>query len=161
MLDHLSSRRKDEIQLPINPPMSKAQSLMVPVSAGDLLDKITILRLKASKIKRHEALVNVQNELKALENVQHQAQELLQGHQQEELTAKLQQINKRLWEVEDLLRLRETENRFDDEFIQLARSVYHLNDQRAVIKRKINEACGSKLIEEKSYGEKRRPDNPK
>ena len=77
------------------------------------------------------------------------------------LTDALQAINTQLWDVEDALRLLEAEQRFDQEFIRLARSVYQLNDQRAALKRQINNACGSTLVEEKSYGEQKAQKNEK
>ena len=130
-------------------------TLLVPVAAGELIDKITILRLKAERLQRPEALANVSRELQALEAVLNEASPALGVHAVLSLTDALQAINTQLWDVEDALRLLEAEQRFDQKFIRLARSVYQLNDQRAALKRQINEACGSSLLEEKSYGEQK------
>lgn len=138
-----------------NSPMDDLNTLLVPVAAGELLDKITILRLKASRLQRPEARSNVGRELQALEEVLQQAGSRLQSSAITHLINELQQCNTRLWDVEDALRLLEAEQRFDQNFITLARSVYQLNDERAALKRRINLACGSDLVEEKSYGEQR------
>ncbi len=135
--------------------MSNAHTLLVPVAMGELIDKITILRLKASRLKKPEALDNVRRELKTLEELlaQADAARALINDQLSALTNELQMINTKLWDVEDGLRLLEAEQQFDKKFIQLARSVYQLNDHRSAIKRQINICCGSELMEEKSYGE--------
>ena len=120
----------------------------VPVSWGELLDKITILQIKESKINNPQALANVKNELKLLtaaaSNVSGQVMPL---------TEQLSIVNRNLWEVEDQLRSLEALESFGETFVQLARSVYKLNDQRAAIKKQINTQLGSKLVEEKSYNE--------
>ena len=134
-----------------------SHTLLVPVAAGELIDKITILRLKAHRLQRPEALANVRRELQALEAVLNDGGPALGVEAVATLTDALQAINTQLWDVEDQLRILEAEQRFDGEFIALARSVYQLNDQRAALKRQINEACGSSLIEEKSYGEQQPP----
>ena len=125
---------------------------MVPVAVGELIDKITILRLKCTHLRSPEAVTNVHRELKALEAVHAAQGAALQSLEIQHLTEELQTINHRLWDVEDSLRILESKQCFDHEFILLARSVYQLNDQRAAIKRRINETCGSDFIEEKSYG---------
>ena len=132
-----------------------SRTLLVPVAAGELIDKITILRLKTERLQQPEALTNVRRELQALEAVLKEADPALGIDAVLSLTERLQAINTQLWEVEDALRLLEAEQRFDQEFIRLARSVYQLNDQRASLKRQINESCGSSLMEEKSYGEQK------
>lgn len=134
------------------------QVVLAPIAVGELIDKITILRLKQARLKSPEALENVRKELGALDHTlkQLQASDLFGALSEPEmghLTEELQAINTRLWDVEDALRCHEAEQRFDRDFIELARSVYQLNDQRAAIKRAINRCCGSPLIEEKSYGE--------
>ena len=134
----------------------KSHTLLVPVAAGELIDKITILRLKAERLQRPEALANVGRELQALEAVLAQHGTALKSNAVLALPEALQPINTQLWDVEDQLRILEAEQRFDGEFIALARSVYQLNDQRAALKRQINEACGSSLMEEKSYGEQQK-----
>ena len=136
-----------------------SHTLLVPVAAGELIDKITILRLKAERLQRPEALANVSRELQALETVLNKAGPALGVDAVLSLTDALQAINTQLWDVEDALRLLEAKQRFDEEFVALARSVYQLNDQRAALKRQINNACGSTLMEEKSYGEQKAQKN--
>ena len=131
-----------------------SHTLLIPVAAGELIDKITILRIKADRLLRPQALENVRRELRALEAVLNEAGPALCVDDVISLTDSLQAINIQLWDVEDALRLLEADQNFDQEFIALARSVYQLNDQRAGLKRQINEACGSSLLEEKSYGER-------
>ena len=115
----------------------------------EVIDKITILRLKEKRLKRQKALANVRRELQALEAMLNEVGPALRIDGMIVLTDALQAINTQLWDVEDSLRLLEAEQRFDQEFIRLARSVYQLNDQRAALKRQINEACGSSLSEKK------------
>ena len=133
-------------------------TLRVPVAVGELIDKITILRIKRKRLRRPKALANVNRELQALEQVLAEAAPPLRSRAVLSLTAELQTINTQLWDVEDSLRVLEADQKFDGEFIALARSVYQLNDQRAAMKRQINEACGSTLVEEKSYGEQKLKD---
>ena len=120
--------------------------VQIPVSVGELVDKITILQIKANRFSG-EALSNVQRELTLLEGV-------LAGCGVElptELVDALSEINQQLWTIEDDIREQEANGCFDDRFIALARSVYRCNDQRAALKREINTATGSQLIEEKGY----------
>lgn len=117
---------------------------LVPVSWGELLDKITILRIKQERI----GSPNVQRELNLLLEVA-QLDSLLATIGS--LLHELQEVNIRLWEVEDSIREKEAQGQFDDSFIELARSVYRLNDVRAHIKKSINLLLDSELIEEKSY----------
>ena len=132
--------------------MHQSTNLLIPISSGELVDKITILKLKLEHLEIEAALTNVRRELLALEAVLDKAP-WQKNTEIAELTSKLLLVNSQLWEVEDQLRLHENEKRFDAEFIALARSVYKLNDQRALLKRTINEHSGSMLKEEKSYGE--------
>ncbi len=118
----------------------------VPVSWGELVDKITILQIKAERIASKEARANVAHELASLRRVAGDA--ILQVGP---LIEQLQAVNEELWEIEDKIREREAEGDFGQRFVQLARSVYKKNDLRAAIKRRINEALGSELVEEKSY----------
>ena len=108
-----------------------SHTLLVPVAPGELIDKITILRLKDQRLQRPEAIANVRRELQALEAVLKDAGPSLSVDSLLPLTEALLAINSQLWDVEDALRLLETDKRFDQEFISLARSVYQLNDQRA------------------------------
>ena len=127
-------------------PMSEIQ---VPVSFGELLDKIAILQIKSERLSDDAKLVNVRNELSALELtwMAHPAA----GHNIVELRAQLKAVNERLWVIEDDIRIKEKAQEFDAEFIKLARSVYFENDDRARIKKDINLALGSSYVEEKSY----------
>jgi ppGpp synthetase/RelA/SpoT-type nucleotidyltranferase len=126
-------------------------SPQVPISWGELFDKITILQIKLENLTSKNALENVEQELKKLQSILTQngpkTMETIQ------LEGELRQINQQLWGIEDKIRDKERTNSFDDEFIQLARSVYITNDERSRIKRKINELLGSELVEEKSYAE--------
>jgi tetratricopeptide (TPR) repeat protein len=120
-----------------------------PVSVGELIDKLTILAIKKERIKDETRLANVQTEWAALEEVR--ARSVPEAPLLRELTAELKTINEALWEIEDEIRDCERAKDFGQRFIDLARSVYHQNDRRAAVKRRINEALGSRLVEEKSY----------
>ena len=124
-------------------------SIMAPISAGELVDKITILRVKAERIGDPAKEANVRKELAMLEAIA--AQALPASAEIERLTDELAQVNAALWDIEDGKRDCERRQDFGDRFIQLARSVYVENDRRAAIKRAINEAAGSDIVEEKSY----------
>jgi hypothetical protein len=122
--------------------------ILIPVSAGELVDKLTILRVKAARIDPSKR-VNVEKERVLLEAVA--ARELAAVPGLEALTAELEAVNAALWDVEEGKRDCERRQDFGPAFIALARRVYHENDRRAAIKRRINDAAGSDLIEEKSY----------
>ena len=121
----------------------------VPISWGELFDKITILQIKSEKILLPDSLKNVDKELKKLRFIFDEA--FAENLLALEFMEKLRQINFELWNIEDQIREKERKKVFDNEFIQLARSVYIKNDQRSVIKGKINKAFGSELVEQKSY----------
>jgi Family of unknown function (DUF6165) len=123
--------------------------ILVPVSFGELLDKIAILQIKSERMSDAAKLINVRHELSALETVwmAHPAA----GHDIARLRADLKAVNERLWVIEDDIRIKEKAQAFDDAFVQLARSVYFENDERARIKKNINLALGSSYVEEKSY----------
>lgn len=123
--------------------------LLVPISVGELLDKITILEIKFSEISDHEKRANVERELRVLQAVRQQA--IVDSPELDELYFKLQQVNRHLWEIEDDIRAKERAKIYDSSFIELARSVYINNDLRAQLKRRINDVTGSELVEEKSY----------
>lgn len=125
-------------------------SVFAEISAGDLVDKITILLIKKERINNPTKLKNVETELQALQET---FSNLQQSPELIELMQQLKGVNVKMWELEDEIRLKELESKFDAEFIELARSVYLTNDERCRIKRVINELCGSRLIEEKSYTE--------
>ena len=123
--------------------------IKVPVSPGELLDKITILRIKSARITDPKKLANVRRELEALEETWRSSPYAavdIEG----ELSALLQ-VNERLWTIEDDIRDKERAKTFDADFIRLARAVYIENDERAAIKRRVNLKLGSTLVEEKSY----------
>jgi hypothetical protein len=123
--------------------------LMVPISVGELLDKISILEIKAEAIDDPAKRDNVMRELAALDAVR--LREVASAPELEALYAELQAVNRALWRTEDDIRAVERAGQFDDRFIELARSVYRNNDRRAVLKRRINELTGSDIVEEKSY----------
>lgn len=131
--------------------MQDQQQWLIPVAAGELIDKITILEIKLVNLRSKEARANVALELNALQQIL-QTSKATHPDLKKHITD-LVAINKQLWDVEDQLRLLEKDNNFSDQFIELARSVYKLNDQRSSIKRSINICLRSKLVEEKSYGE--------
>ena len=142
--------------------MRQAQQLLVPVSTGELVDKITILEIKKSKIKQPEALKNVSTELELLQDILSSFSQSLskaENDKNNEIKRDLEKINLQLWNVEDALRSHESKQYFGPEFIKLARSVYILNDQRAQLKRSINILCNSSLIEEKAIPETRHSRN--
>jgi hypothetical protein len=129
--------------------------ILVPVSFGELLDKIAILQIKSERMSDPAKLANVRKELGALEStwMAHPAA----GGDIVRLRAELKAVNERLWEIEDDIRNEERAQRFGDEFIRLARAVYFENDERARIKRDINVALGSAYVEEKSYQDYKSP----
>ena len=125
------------------------QPLMVQITPGELLDKITILEIKQARFRDHAKLANVQAERAALLEARQRA--LVESAALSAWIADLKAVNERLWDVEDALRCCERDSDFGSRFIALARSVYQLNDDRAQLKRRINEYCGSPWMEEKEY----------
>jgi hypothetical protein len=123
--------------------------ILAPVSAGELIDKITILRVKAMRIGDPVKEANVQAELTLLEETA--ARELPRSPQLEALIAELTEINAALWDIEDGKRDCERRQDFGPAFVALARRVYIDNDRRAAVKRQINTLVGSDIVEEKSY----------
>ena len=129
------------------------QDILTPISPGELIDKLTILEIKAERIQDAAKLANVRHELKLLEETWRKS-----GHDQRVIQTQwdeLRRINAELWDIEDLIREEERAQRFEAEFIRLARAVYVTNDERARVKREINTQLGSKIVEEKSYSEYR------
>jgi hypothetical protein len=123
--------------------------IKVPISPGELLDKITILRIKSKRMHDPQKLANVRLELDALESTW-----VGSAYAAVDIAAEidaLMAVNERLWVVEDHIRDKERLKAFDAEFIRLARAVYVENDERAAIKRRINLLLGSSIVEEKSY----------
>lgn len=123
--------------------------ISVPVSFGELIDKITILEIKSERMDDAEKVANVRHELALLEKTWSDVAE--KSADISNARSRLRAVNESLWEIEDEIRVKESRQTFDDEFVELARAVYVTNDQRANIKKEINLALGSELIEEKSY----------
>ena len=129
--------------------------LLTPISPGELIDKLTILEIKAERIQDPAKLANVRHELQLLQDTWRKSAHdtmAIQSHWDE-----LRRINAELWDIEDRIRDEERAQRFEAEFIRLARAVYITNDERARVKREINTKLGSKIVEEKSYAEYRKP----
>jgi len=118
-----------------------------PVSIGELVDKITILRIKSRRIKDKQKLININNELNQLITIFSKLEipDILFEF------VELEDINRKLWDIEDDIREKERSKQFDEGFIELARSVYITNDRRSEVKKQINLKVGSDLVEEKSY----------
>ncbi len=124
-------------------------SLSVEVSPGELIDKITILEIKLDRIDDAEKRTNIKVEWESLTAARDSA--IPSSDDLQRLSRDLKEVNERLWEIEDDIRQCERKKDFGDTFIKLARSVYINNDDRARLKRQINELLGSRLVEEKSY----------
>jgi hypothetical protein len=125
------------------------KDILVPIAPGELLDKITILRIKQVRILDAAKLANVKLELALLEQTWRDCGGAARDVALDERA--LQNVNERLWDIEDRIRDKEAKQSFDRDFIELARAVYLANDERAAIKKRINLQLGSRLIEEKSY----------
>ena len=126
-----------------------SNEIRVPISPGELIDKITILEIKSERMTDAKKVANVRTELEMLLNTwqsSHFATEDIGAE-----WGSLKKINTKLWVVEDDIRDKERAKQFDARFIELARAVYVINDERAAVKRKINDKLGSKIVEEKSY----------
>jgi hypothetical protein len=122
--------------------------ISIPISHGELIDKITILEIKAAELRDPAKLANVRRELDLLNGIW-SAQPGVDSVADERTG--LKRVNEALWRIEDDIRVKERAQAFDEEFIALARSVYVRNDERAALKRAINAKLGSDLVEEKSY----------
>ncbi len=126
------------------------KDILVPISPGELLDKITILRIKAARMSDPGKVANVKHELTLLEKTwQDSGAAAAAGIGVEE--ANLLRVNEKLWVIEDDIRDEERAGRFTQKFIELARAVYVTNDERAAVKKRINTLLGSTIVEEKSY----------
>ena len=125
--------------------------IKVPISPGELLDKITILRIKSARMSDPKKVANVRMELQSLEETWRSSDFATAGIEAD--VNALLEVNGRLWVIEDDIRDKERTQAFDAEFIRLARAVYVENDERAAIKRRINLKLGSSIVEEKSYAE--------
>lgn len=129
--------------------MSAPHDILVPISVGELLDKITILEIKSERIKNSGQIENIARELGALRAVR--LGDDIDRTMLAQLGAELKRVNATLWDVEDAIRECDARGDFGEKFIELARAVYRLNDERARLKKAINLASGSRLVEEKSY----------
>ena len=129
--------------------------IQTPVSYGELIDKITILEIKSRRMSDVGKLANVRNELELLNAIwsDNCVAQIDIAHERAQLLA----VNEALWDIEDAIRMKERAQAFDRQFIELARSVYFRNDERAAFKREINRKLGSDLVEEKSYQDYRAP----
>ena len=125
--------------------------IRVPISPGELIDKITILEIKSERMSNPDKVSNVRRELQMLLDIWQGS-----GHADADIgqeRAALKSINEQLWVIEDEIREEERNQRFEAQFIRLARAVYVTNDERAAVKRQINEKLGSAIMEEKSYAQ--------
>ncbi len=125
------------------------KNIRVPVSPGEVLDKITILEIKSERMSDPEKVANVKIELALLQETW--ADSVSEDSVIVDLHAQLKEINEALWEIEDDIRDKERAKEFDERFIELARSVYYTNDRRSKIKRDLNLHLRSEIVEEKSY----------
>ena len=128
---------------------SKMDKILAEISAGELIDKITILEIKKEKISNKEKLIEVDKELVSLNETLKKS--INDKNKILSFKNDLKNINLKLWDIEDGKRSAEKNNKFDEKFIQLARNVYKFNDERAKIKLAINNALGSNIKEVKSY----------
>ena len=125
------------------------ENILVPMSPGEVLDKITILEIKSERIQDEEKLVNVRRELAMLKETW--AQSVNEDKTIRQLHVQLKEINEALWDIEDAIRDEERSKNFTERFIELARNVYFTNDRRSRVKKELNLHLGSEIIEEKSY----------
>jgi len=125
------------------------KQILIPISPGELLDKITILEIKSERIASVEKKANVSKELAMLNDVWTGA--VTENTDIKSMRSEMKSINETLWDIEDDIRDEERDKRFEARFIELARSVYVTNDQRADIKKRINLYLKSDIVEEKSY----------
>jgi len=125
------------------------RDILVPLSPGELLDKITILRIKSARMSDATKLANVRLELQLLEQTWRDCGAAIPEVAADE--AELQRVNEALWDIEDKIRDKELAGEFDAGFIELARAVYVTNDERAAVKKRVNLTLGSRIVEEKSY----------
>ena len=128
---------------------TKLDKILAEISAGELIDKITILEIKKNKISNENKLKEIDKELNSLNHTMNKS--ILEKSKILTFKDQLREINQKLWDIEDSKRMAEKNNDFGKEFIELARNVYKLNDERARIKLKINEILGSNIKEVKSH----------
>ena len=131
--------------------MTDINRVVAEISVGDLVDKITILQIKSERISDATKLANISYELGVLESILER--ELGGVAELPQLQQALKAVNERLWVLEDDIRECERLGDFDDKFVTCARDIYRTNDERAALKKQLNEAAGSSIVEEKSYGQ--------
>jgi hypothetical protein len=137
--------------------MSQTLTISVAIAPGELIDKITILEIKRERITDSAKLGNIATELRVLNEAR--TAHIDSSAELVDLTSELRAANEALWKIEDDIRDCERRGDFGSSFVELARSVYHTNDRRCAVKRRINELMGSGLIEEKSYTPYSKPDS--
>jgi len=139
------------LSLLITGSITLSQKVTAEISYGELIDKITILTIKSERITDEHKLKNIYTELQSL----HETCINYIGSREDvaELQELLKKINEALWDIEDAIRVKERKKEFDNEFVEIARSVYVTNDQRCAVKKQIDTLLGSHLTEEKSYEE--------
>lgn len=125
-------------------------NIQIPISTGELLDKLSILEIKKDKVKDSAKLKNINHEYDLLINLSKNLKDK-DEKSFNSLYEEILKVNKKLWDIEDKIRILESEKKFDEEFISVARSVYFINDDRFELKKKINETFGSDVAEEKEY----------
>lgn len=130
--------------------MNNGATLLIPVSAGELLDKLSILEIKLARFTDAGQLESVRREWSALD-AERERSMIANAAGVQEVYDALKGVNQQLWQIEDDIRAREAAGTFDDTFVALARAVYRTNDERAALKRRINTLTGSELREEKAY----------
>ena len=128
-----------------------ANAILIPVAPGELIDKITILKIKSERMSDAEKLANVRRELEMLRDVQRL--NIAEDPQISAMQARLEEVNGRIWDLEDVIRDCERNKDFGEVFLDTARKIYRTNDERAAIKKEINLYLGSQIVEEKSYAE--------
>ncbi|MCZ6885830.1 MAG: DUF6165 family protein [Alphaproteobacteria bacterium] len=133
----------------VDTPSSPGPAITIPISPGEVVDRLTILEIKSERISDKTKLVDVHHELGKLLEAAKSA--IPDSQDMRALRAELKAVNEELWVIEDDIRQCERERDFGATFIALARAVYKTNDQRADLKRRINEALGSDIMEQKSY----------
>ena len=143
--------RYNQALLTIFKQLEYIMNVNVEISIGEFFDKLTILEIKSERISDPDKLVNINNELDSLNLLL--TQQLFKRDDVTDEVAALKEVNEELWVIEDDIREKESNKTFDDEFVELARSVYITNDKRSDIKREINLKLGSDFVEEKSYEE--------
>lgn len=125
--------------------------ILIPVAPGELIDKITILKIKSERMSDAEKLANVRRELEMLRDVQRR--HIADDERIADMQARLEEVNGRIWDLEDVIRDCERNKDFGEVFLDTARKIYRTNDERAAIKKEINIHFGSQIVEEKSYAE--------